>query len=215
MPTEKMSLPEHGRRGGRDAQIEQRWGRLAMLISLMGNEPPSITACRTGAAGHGVLAAHLDDALDDSVIVLHGRRVPHGPATIDHVVVAPSGIWLVGAEVSAGRVERRSVGTRRHPDARLFVGGRDSTQLVHDAARQVRAVRGAIEPLGLAIAPIHPALVFVGSDWGLFAKSFEIDGVLVTRTKRLVQAIGHEGPWTDEVMRAVARQLAAALPPAG
>jgi hypothetical protein len=201
------------RRAKREAQVEERWGRLASIVKLMSDDPPSTTAWRKGATGERLLAGHLERSLGDAVVTLHSRRVPHSSADIDHLVVAPSGVWVVDTKNYQGRVEHRDIGTRRNPDQRLYVNGRDHTGLVNGLERQVQAVQTALEPLRLEHAPIHPTLLFVDSDWGLFGKPFKINGVLVLWAKRLSQAISEPGPWDAATVEAVARQLSAALPP--
>jgi len=201
------------RRAKRETQVEERWGRLASIVKLMSDDPPSTTAWRRGAEGERLLAAHLERSLGESVITLHSRRVPHSRADIDHLVIAPSGVWVVDTKNYQGRVEHRVLGSRRAPDHRLFVSGRDQTALVTGVHGQVEVVRTALAPLGLAVAPIHPALLFIDSDWGLFAKPFAIDGVRVMWAKRLSQAIAEPGPLSADSVQAIARQLSAALPP--
>jgi hypothetical protein len=201
------------RRAKRETQIEERWGRLASIVKLMSDDPPSTTAWRKGAEGERLLAAHLEHSLGDSAVTLHSRRVPHSKADIDHLVIAPSGVWIVDTKNYQGRVEHRVLGSRRTPEHRLYVNGRDHTELVTGMDRQVHAVRTALAPLGLMVAPVHPALLFIDSDWGLFGKPFEIHGVKVLWAKRLSQAIAEPGPWDADTVQAVARQLSAALPP--
>ncbi|MGD9998546.1 MAG: nuclease-related domain-containing protein [Ilumatobacteraceae bacterium] len=202
------------RRAKRQSEVDQRWGRLATMVRLMGDEPPSTVSPRTGVDGARVVAVLLERHAGDELVTLHARRIPHGSTVVDHLVVAPSGVWIVGAESTRGRVECRDTGTRRRPDHRLVVAGRDRTELVSALERPVKAVRAVLEPLGLAIAPVHPAIVFVQAEWGLFAKPFEIDGVHVVWAKRLIHAVTEPGPWDRGVIDAVARQLSAALPPA-
>jgi Nuclease-related domain len=201
------------RRTVREAQIEARWGRLASLVKLMSDEPQTTTSWRKGAEGERQLAAHLDRVLDDSAVTLHSRGVPQTLADIDHLVVAPSGVWVVDTKNYTGRVERRDLGSRRAPDPRLYVNGRDRTTLIRGLDRQVKAVRIALEPMDLSIAPVHPTLLFIASDWGLFGKAFEINGVRVLWAKRLCQGILEPGPWDQTVVEAVASQLSTALPP--
>ncbi|MBI5088005.1 MAG: NERD domain-containing protein [Actinobacteria bacterium] len=201
------------RRAKRQAEVDERWGRLATMVRLMGDDPPSAMTARSGVDGERVIAVLLERHAGESLVALHGRRIPHSPAVVDHVVIAPSGVWVVDAEAHRGRVELRDTGSRRRPEHRLYVGGRDQTELITGLERRVKAVRAALEPLGLAIAPVHPVLVFVQADWGLFGKPFDIDGVHVVWAKRLIQAVTEPGPWDRSVIDAVARQLSAALPP--
>lgn len=199
----------------REAQIEERWGRLASIVQLMSDEPQTTTAWKRGADGERRLGAHLDRELGGDAVVLHSRRVPHSSADIDHLVVASSGVWIVDAKNYRGRVERRDLGGRRNPDPRLFVNGRDQTSLIGGMDRQFNAVCGALAPLDLASPPIHRSLVFTDSDWGLFGKPFAIHGVWVLWAKRLCQLIAEPGTWNADTVDTVARHLSAALPSKG
>ena len=48
------------------------------------------------------VGAFLERELDDVAIVLHDLQVPGSPARVDHVVVAPTGIWVVDSTVRGG-----------------------------------------------------------------------------------------------------------------
>ena len=50
------------------------------------------------AAGERRLARRLNDELADIAVVLHDREVPNTRGNIDHLVVAPSGIWIIHAK---------------------------------------------------------------------------------------------------------------------
>ena len=95
---------------------------------------------------------------------------------VEHLVVAASGIWIVDAKSYKGKVELRDVGGWLKTDHRLYVNGRDQSKLVGGLAKQIDAVLAAIEDADI---PIKSALCFVDSEWGLFAKPFQLGGVLV------------------------------------
>jgi len=62
--------------------------------------------------------------------VLHDRRIPGTRANIDHIAIAPSGLWAIDAKHYKGRVEHVDKGGWFLTDWRLLVGGRDKTGLV-------------------------------------------------------------------------------------
>jgi hypothetical protein len=87
-------------------------------------------------------------------------------------------VSVVDAKNYTGRAEYRNVGGRLGPaDNRIFVGGRDRTKVATVLGWQVTTVRQALGELDV---PIHRAVCFASSAWGLFAKPFSHDGVLVT-----------------------------------
>jgi hypothetical protein len=178
-------------------------------------EPQSIRAWQTGSAGEKRLAGFFEQQLPDSVLVLHDRRVPGSRANIDHIVVAPSGVWVIDAKLYKGRVERRTVGSFWNPQERVFVGGRDRTKLVHGMAAQVEATRAVLasDPLAPEVT-IQPAVCFVASDWGMFARPFELHGVSVIWPQKLTERIAAPGPLTAAAIARLANRIAVALPPA-
>jgi hypothetical protein len=94
----------------------------------LSDDTQSTKAWARGAEGERRLAAHLTRLLGDRAVFLHDRKV--GRANIDHMTVAPSGVWVVDAKNYTGRVEYRNVaGWLRPADNRIFVGGRDTTNV--------------------------------------------------------------------------------------
>jgi hypothetical protein len=108
------------------------------------------------------------------------------------LVVARSGVWVIDAKNYQGKVEvqrkvelRAAGGWLRRND-RLRIGGRDRTKLVAGMVKQVEAVALAIEDTNV---PIYRVLCFTGADWGLLAKPFVVDDVLVTWPRALNKII--------------------------
>jgi hypothetical protein len=60
--------------------------------------------------------------------------------------------------------------------------------------------------------PVHPAVYFVDGEWRLFAKPFELNGVLICCPKKLVEKISNHGSLGPEDVVAVAGHLAKSLP---
>ena len=67
--------------------------------------PSSTTwaAWAIGARGEEKLAEALDSSL-----ALHDRRVPGTKGNLDHIVVAPAGVFVVDAKHLQGRIEIRN-----------------------------------------------------------------------------------------------------------
>src|SRR5262249_11589958 len=145
---------------------------------------------QTGSAGEERLARFFERELPEGVLALHDRRIPGSKANIDHIAVAPSGVWVIDAKLYHGKVERRTLGPLWRPQTAVFVGGRNRTKLVHGMQRQVEAVTAALAPDPLAAdVAVRPVVCFVASDWTLFAKPFEIAGVLITWPQKLVERL--------------------------
>jgi hypothetical protein len=183
----------------------------------MAEDDPDIAAWERGATGESRLAAYIKRELDGTVIAIHDRLIPGTrAANIDHIFIAPAGIWVVDAKAYKGKLERRDAGPIWNPQPQVFVNRRNRTKLVDSVLRQAKAVRVALEgdPLGVMV-PIHRALCFLDSDWDLFARPFEVrDHVLVLYAKALRDRLKKPGDLSCDDMGRLATRLAAALPPA-
>jgi hypothetical protein len=174
-----------------DQQIEDRWGtgRISEVATFLTDAPQTNTERAKGAGGERRVAEQLDCDLDGVATVLHDRKVPLSRADIDHLVVAPTGIWIIDAKHCAGKVERRDVEGRRTTGDRLYVDNRDQTELVSGMGWQADAVQLAIEPIGFGAAPIRRCLCFTNAEWGVSSTPFVIDDVWIGWGKALVEAI--------------------------
>lgn len=224
----ELALELAGTPGG---SASQKYGRLRErrereVKSVLGNtlgsaylffkdDPQSTRAWQIGASGEERLGRFFAKELPESAVVLHDRRIPGSRANIDHIVVAASGVWVVDAKLYRGKVECRTVGSFWKPENRVFVGGRDRTQLVLGMARQVEATRAALaaDPLAPDVA-ITPAVCFVASEWGCFPKPFELHGVGVVWPQKLAERIAAPGPLTPSAIVRLANRIAVALPSA-
>jgi hypothetical protein len=166
-----------------------------------------------GAVGEEKFGAVLDSMVGEGLLVLHDRRRPRTSANIDHIVIAPGGIWVIDAKRYKGVVARVDKGGWFRSDVRLTVGGRDRTALVAGVKKQLADVRKAVDAGPLPDVPIHGALCFIDGEFRLFAKPFEVDGVLVTWGKALRALMAAPGSLTADERADLHRHLAASLPP--
>jgi hypothetical protein len=203
-------------RARREREVKGALGNtLGSAYLFFKEDPQSIRAWKTGATGEERLGGFFEKALPSSAVVLHDRRIPGSRANIDHVVIAPSGVWIVDAKLYRGKVESRTLGSFWRPEDRVFVGGRDRTKLVLGMSRQVEAARAAlaVDPLAPQVS-IRPAVCFVESEWGFFAKPFELHGVTILWPQKLAERIAAPGTLTAEAIGRLANRLAIGLPPA-
>src|SRR5882672_2434517 len=94
----------------REQAIRSRYGRLSGLVLALSDDPHSTAAWAAGANGERALGKLLDPLRDEGMAVLHDRRIPCSRANIDHLVVAPWGVFVVDAKNYKGRVETRDKG---------------------------------------------------------------------------------------------------------
>jgi hypothetical protein len=109
---------------------------------LLRDAPQHEIAWQRGAAGERAVGDSLEKRLADGMVVLlHDRQMPRSRSNVDHLAVAPSGVYVIDAKDYTGkvRVERPLLGKPK-----LLVNGRDRTKIVDGLDRQVAAVRDAI-----------------------------------------------------------------------
>lgn len=197
----------------REREVRARWGRLGGIALALGEDPHSTSAWAYGANGEAMLGKLLDPLGEEGMAVLHDRRIPGSRANIDHLVVAPWGVFVIDAKNYKGRVERRDRGGFFSTDYRLYVGGRDKTALIAGLDKQVEAVRTALQP-EFADVSICKTLCFVDADWSLFASPIELGGAHVLWPRALGKLIRTKGSLSREQITAIEQQLARTLPKA-
>ena len=204
---------EHDRRRAkREREIEEKWGsgRIGRFAKFLADDPQSTRAWKQGAEGERRVAKALHEGLGETAVILHDRRAPGTRGNIDHLVVAPSGLWVIDAKKYSGKVERRDVGGWFRTDLRLYVGGRDRTKLLDGLGWQTDAVHAALDP---ATAPIHPVLTFVAAEWSLFAKPLRLDDVWICWPKKLPALIRQaDAVLTGAQVEEAAQRLSERLP---
>ena len=145
------------------------------------------------------------------VLVLHERRLLSAGGrptrdTIDHLVIAPSGVWVVDAKTHYGPAEvRRSGGILTPRVERLFINNRDQTQLIEGLNRQVAAVERVLAAAGREVT-VRGAMCFVGTTLP-WVSEWIADVPLVGR-RDLVKLVQADGPLSVERRAEVAAALA-------
>jgi hypothetical protein len=211
-PSGSARLDYQRRRRAREQRLDATRRRLARVVELLSDDPQRSGSWRKWSPGERRLAEHLGRELKGRAVVLHARRARGARGSIDHIVIAPTGVWVVDAKSYRGRVERRDVGDWLRTDVRLYVGGRDRSKSLAGLGWQAQAVRTALGADGLDVVPVHPVLCFTDSEWGWIAKAMRFDVVWVTWAQRLVEMIRAPGPIDAGTVERVALRLSAALP---
>jgi hypothetical protein len=136
-----------------------------------------VTAWQRGAAGERHTARLLDWLVRDGYVVFHDLAVPGSPANIDHLVIGPSGVFVVDSKQWTGSVHQGGDGLAWHNHYRLdrtleTVGWEAETigQLLGTRVTALLCVHGAqvhgggLEAQGVAIVPAHLLRGAVGYD---------------------------------------------------
>jgi hypothetical protein len=165
-----------------------------------GEESSNDAAERAAARERAVI--HLLDGLD-GVIALHGRPLPGTSSRLGHLVVAPSGVYVLEIRHHRGVVERRR--------GQLRVGGRDGAHLLDSMRLRRDVVRQVLDDDTI---PMVVELCLVDAEWPVLTSRLDFDGIRLTWPKALVKQLGTEGPLTADDVSALALRLDASLPAA-
>lgn len=142
-------------------------------------EPQTTTAHAKGAQGE-VRTAGVLDKLGTDFRFIHDRRVPGGRENIDHIVVGPTGVFVVETKNIGGKL--------RVNGGRLFSGRYCRDGYIAQAQRQARAVE---EVLSAAAAPLPievvPLICVHGAE--LPSRRVSLQGVRLVGRRGLVRTI--------------------------
>jgi hypothetical protein len=199
------------RKTKREERVRAKHPKIGGLVLALSDDPQSTKAWASGAKGEVALGARLDRHANESIAVLHDRRIPGTKANIDHIVVTPGGVFVVDAKRYVGkRPDLRVEGGILRPRVeKLIVGGSDRTKLVDGVLGQVERVRAALADETIDVSGV---LCFIDADWPLVGGAFAIRGVRVVWPKRLSKILDEA---TGEVdVAAVRDRIAEAFPPA-
>ena len=188
---------EHDRRSAnRETRIREKHPKIGGLILAMSDDPQSTKAWQAGAVGEVVVAKRLDSIDRPDVRVLHDRRIPKSRANIDHIVVCPTGVFVIDAKrYKDKRPSLRVEGGLFRPRVEtLMIGSRDGSKLVAGVKGQVELVAAALEAAGLGDVHVGGMLCFVEAEWPLFGGDFEIEGLDVLWPKKAVERVNKPGP---------------------
>jgi hypothetical protein len=205
---------EYGRRAAkRDAAITERWGTgfAAKVVRALTTEPQSTRAWAIGAAGEEKLARELA-SVPGGIQVLNDRRVRGTRGNIDHIVIAPAGVFVVDAKNHRGMVQIRNRGSFLRPDYRLTVGGRDCSKMADNMGWQVEAVTAALEGAD-PLPPVTPVLCFPEADWPLFGAPNAFRRVRLESHRSLKRLVTVTPVLDETQIPELAAVLALALPP--
>lgn len=166
--------------------------------------PQHIDAWRSGAAGERAVGARLDGLRSHGVLAVHDRRVPGKRTNIDHIVVAPTGVFVVDTKNVAGKV---SVGRNS-----IRVAGRRRDEMISGVQGQVSVVRQALADQQLPADCIGGLLCFTRADLPWLRPSPA--GIRLLYPRGLATLVRRPGPLPPDRVRDLASLLAERLPPA-
>jgi len=148
------------RRANREKRVRERHPHIGGALLALRDDPTHEAVWARGAGGEEHVAVVLQNRLRPEAIVLHDRRIPRTRSNIDHIAVAPSGVWVIDTKRYKGRV---AVQAPLFGKAKLTIAGRDQTKLIDGLAKQVALVTGAMTTIAPGV-PVHGALCIVEAD---------------------------------------------------
>jgi hypothetical protein len=127
-----------------------------------------VTTWQRGAAGERRTARLLDRLVRDGYVVFHDLAVPGSPANVDHLVIGPSGVFVIDSKQWSGSVRQGAEGLAWHNhyplDRTLEIvrwEARAISRLLGTRAAALLCVHGAhvqgggLDAQGVAIVPAY------------------------------------------------------------
>lgn len=153
---------------------------IAAVILLRVLIPPqTTTAWVTGAEGEEATARLIDPLAQQGFVVIHDRKIPGSPRNIDHIVIGPTGVFVIETKNVAGRL--------RIEGGDLRIGGR-RVAAVDEVLREAAAVSLALAPM---LSPrnisVRPVICAHRADLPWFRR--EVRGVRIVSGRDLVRLI--------------------------
>lgn len=200
------------RHDARQERVQANHPVIGKFLLAVFDDPQSTRAWSSGADGEQALGGMLERIAGPELRVLHDRRVPRTTANIDHLVICPSGVFVVDSKRYVNRRPELKVegGILRPRVELLMVGGRDRTNLVDGVDKQVRLVRTALaeEPE----VPVRGMLCFINADWPVIGGDFMVRDVGVLWPKKLAKLLVAPGPLDADRIAGLQWRLHEAFP---
>lgn len=199
------------RKRNREQRTREAHPRIGGLLLALRSAPQDESAFHQGAVAERAVADSLAMRTEsDRVSTLHNRRMPSGRGDIDHLAIAPTGVWVIDTKDWKGKVE---ISSPWFGEPRLLIRGRDRTNLIDGLERQIAAVRAALDGGGYQDLTVRGAVCFTKADLP-FLRTQTFRGHLLLYRKALAKRLNADGSLSAASIEQLARHLATLLPPA-
>jgi Nuclease-related domain len=198
------------RRRNREARTRRRHPRIGGLLLALRAAPRHETSFAHGGRGERAVARTLERrTARGPAVLLHDRRMPGGYGNIDHLAIAPRGVFVIDAKAIRGkvRVARPLLGRPR-----LLVRGRSRPKLIDGLDRQVAAVRRALDGSGHRDVPVLGVLCFTEAELPPLGRA--IAGHRLHYCRGVARKLNRRGPISPDAIETLTRILRSAFPPA-
>lgn len=203
---------EHQRRkGNREARVRDSHPLIGGMLLTLRSAPQHEVAFHKGEVGEQAVAASLEKrTANGPAIILHDRRIPGGHGNIDHLAIAPTGVFVIDAKNIHGKVR---VLKPLFGAPGLLINERNRTKLIDGLDRQVSIVSHALEASGHPDVPVQGVLCFTTADLPLLG-TLQMRGHLMLHSKALAKQLNASGSLQPSMISTLARALAQSLPTA-
>jgi Nuclease-related domain len=195
------------RKTRREERARAAHPRIGGFLLRLNGTPQHVERWSRGAEGEELVARALAARCNELVVLLHDRRLPGTRANIDHIAVAPSGVWVIDTKRYKGKVE---VKKELFGAPALRIGGSDRTKLVAGLAAQVDAVKQVVEAIDRGI-PVHGCFCFVDADLPLLSTP-TIAGFFCLSRNGLAKRLNASGPVARDRASLLAQRLRTEFP---
>jgi Nuclease-related domain len=174
---------------------------MAALVAWRFRFRPSeqVQAWRRGAQGERRTARLLDRLTHDGYVVFHDLAVPGSPTNVDHLVIGPSGVFVIDSKQWTGSVHQSSDGLAWHNHYPL-----DRT--LETVCWEAQQVSRTLDTRAAALVCVHGAHVHGG---GLHARSVAIIPAYLLRS-----TLGYDRLLSDGEVELLATTARTSLRPA-
>ena len=204
------------RHASREARVRAKFPRMGGLLLAIFPDSDSTRAFAIGAEGEQELASRLGRRCPD-VLFLHNRLlgVVERLGDIDHIAVAPSGVFIIDAKnYRNAKVRVAQAGFLSDGAEKLIIRGRNRTKFVEGLKKQVAGVELALDNRADNLpVPVRAMFCFLDADLPWFRK-LSIQGFLIRGGRGTAKILNAPGVLTPEQRQDVWAHLAERLPSA-
>ncbi|WP_405149098.1 NERD domain-containing protein [Sphaerisporangium sp. NBC_01403] len=137
----------------------------------------SAASWRKGAGGERRTGRLLAPLAAEGYTVMHDRAIPRSRANIDHLVIGPSGVWVVDSKAWHRRTSISGHG------AKLWIGGCPATSLVRACEFETSAVTAALARVTGRPVRVQALVAVHGARLPRWGGPLVVGGVMLMRAR--------------------------------
>jgi Nuclease-related domain len=180
------------------------------MILALSSPPQHERAWDAGARGEEAVGRSLERrTAKGPALIMHDRQMPKGRGNIDHLAVAPGGVFVIDAKAIKGKAR---ISQPLFGKPKLIIAERDRTRLVDGLDRQVDAVRRALAERGYGEVPVVGIFCFTEVHLPWLGRT--IRGHRLHYCRGAARQLNRSGPLQQDAIDSIARSLEVGLPPA-